>query len=61
MWLKRTLLVGSENVNIVYDLENCYKELEIKEVLDNILLPLDAAWCISSVRTDDKSGEIFLH
>jgi len=36
------------------------KKLEIKEVLDNILLPLDAAWFISSVRTDDKSGEIFL-
>ena len=37
------------------------KKLEIKEVLDNVLLPLDAAWCISSVRTDDESGEIFLH
>jgi len=37
------------------------KELEIKEVLDNVLLPLDAAWCISSVRTDDASGEIFQH
>ena len=37
------------------------KELEIKEVLDKVLLPLDAAWCISSVRTDDESGEIFLH
>ena len=36
------------------------KKLEIKEVLDNILLPLDAAWFISSVRTDDESGEIFL-
>ena len=36
------------------------KKLEIKEVLDNILLPLDVAWCISSVRTDDESGEIFL-
>jgi len=36
------------------------KKLEIKEVLDNLLLPLDAAWCISSVRTDDESGEIFL-
>ena len=37
------------------------KKLEIKEVLDNVLLPLDAARCISSVRTDDESGEIFLH
>ena len=37
------------------------KKLEIKEVLDNVLLPLDGAWCISSVRTDDESGEIFLH
>ena len=37
------------------------KKLEIKEVLDNILLPLDAAWGISAVRTDDESGEIFLH
>jgi len=36
------------------------KFLEIKEILDNILLPLDVAWCISSVRTDDESGEIFL-
>ena len=36
------------------------KKLEIKEVLDNILLPLDASWCISSVITDDESGEIFL-
>ena len=33
------------------------KNLEIKEVLDNILLPLDASWCISSVRPDDESGE----
>jgi len=23
------------------------KKLEIKEVLDNVLLPLDVAWCIS--------------
>ena len=37
------------------------KKLEIKEVLDNLLLPLDAAWGISSIRTDDESGEIFLH
>ena len=37
------------------------KILEIKEVLDNVLLPLDASWCISSVKTDDESGEIFLH
>jgi len=36
------------------------KRLEIKEVLDNILLPLDASRGISSVRTDDESGEIFL-
>jgi len=32
------------------------KRLEIKEVLDNILLPLDAAWGISAVRTDDEKG-----
>ena len=37
------------------------KRLEIKEVLDNVLLPLDASWCISSVKTDEESGEIFLH
>ena len=37
------------------------KKLEIKEILENIFLPLDAAWDISSVRTDDESGEIFLH
>ena len=37
------------------------KKLEIKEVLDNLLLPLDVAWGISSARTDDGSGAIFLH
>ena len=37
------------------------KKLEMKEVLDNVLLPLDAAWGITSVKTDDESGEIFLH
>jgi len=35
------------------------KKLEIKEVLDNVLLPLDVAWSISSVRTDDESGVRF--
>jgi len=44
---------------ILCDMET-NKELEIQEVLDNILLPLDASCGISSVRTDDASGEIFL-
>ena len=44
---------------IIMDMQT-NKKLEIKEVLDNILLPLDASWGISSVRTDDESGKIFL-